>query len=143
MVWNWRFLRGMGIWCKCIEFFKGHKKRGVSLFINHSSSKYLYSYSEIYLGAKAHVFISDSLIDVDFSFSVRDGILVRIKSNSPYRVLFSYVDGAYYINDESCIEYNQLLESLSLIRKDIHTHHHLDVYGKLDQIMYNFISTWF
>ena len=129
----------MGIWCECIKWFRKPKRKGESPFTNLNSSNYIYTYSETYLGAKAKVFLCDSTTEFQFSFSVKDGILVKIKSNQPYRILFDYVNGSYYINDNDHTEYNRLVESLSAIKNDPSIHDYSEMYTKLEEIMYDFI----
>ena len=77
------------------------------------------------------------------SYSVRDGILVNIKKNRPYQVLFDYVDGAYYINDDSHREYDRLVELLSALKNQTKDHHHMVVYKNLEAILFKFLANYY
>lgn len=143
MVWSWRFLQDMGIWCECIKWVQKPNKKWKSPFTDLDFPNCTYTYSKIYLGSKAKVCLCDKKIEFNFSFSVRDGILVKINCNQPYRVLFHYVDGSYYINDDSNIDYKRLIESLSVIRNDTFMHHQREIYAKLEETMFDFIAVSF
>ena len=129
----------MRIWCKCIKKIHPDKKIRKSLFINIENSDY--SYSEVYLGAKGILNIYSQDLVLVMSYSVRDGILVNIKKKHPYRVLFDYVDGAYYINDDSNKTYDHLVELLSVLKKQV-VNHYMDIYEKLESIMFEFITNY-
>ncbi len=72
----------MRIWFDCIKPFRDKSKTKASPFLDLNRSKYQYSYSEVYLGAKGKVTCLDKKIEIFMSFSVRDGILVKIKKNN-------------------------------------------------------------
>lgn len=129
----------MRIWCKCINRIQPDKRVHYSPFINLDNSDY--SYSQVYLGAKGIVNIYPQDLVLSMSYSERDGILVNIKRNRPYHVLFDYVDGAYYINDDSYRGYDHLLELLSALKNQINSHHHTVVYEELEAIMFRFIAS--
>lgn len=133
----------MEIWYNCIKWLKKINKKWESPFQNIDSPNYTYTYSKIYLGSKAKVCLCDRKIEINFSFSVRDGILIKIKCNQPYRVLFHYVDGSYYINDGSNINYKRLIELLSAIRNDALIHPQQEIYRKLEETMFDFITVSF
>ncbi len=133
----------MGIWCKCIERFQKLNRKCESPFLNLNSPNCIYTYSRIYLGSKAKVYLCEKKMEFLFSFSVRDGILVKIKCNQPCRVIFDYVDGSYYINDNSNIDYKRLIELLSAIRNETYKRHQQQTYDKLEKIMFDFISSQF
>ena len=80
---------------------------------------------------------------LSMSYSVRDGILVNIKKNRPYQVLFDYVDGAYYINDDSRGGYDHLVECLSALKNQIKSHHYMVVYENLEAIMFRFVANYY
>lgn len=133
----------MRIWFECIKPFRDKSKTKASPFLGLNRSKYQYSYSEVYLGAKGKVTCLDKKIEFFMSFSVRDGILVKIRKKQPYRVLFHYVDGAYYTNDEANIMYEQLINAFSMLKNEAKYYHHMEVYEKLEAIIYNFIIMYF
>lgn len=131
----------MRIWYKCINRIQPDKRIHNSPFINLDNSDY--SYSQVYLGAKGIVNIYPQDLVLSMSYSVRDGILVNIKRKRPYQVLFDYVDGAYYINDDSQRGYDHLVELLSALKNQIKSHHHTVVYENLEAIMFNFIANYY
>ena len=99
-----------------------------------------YSYSQMYLGAKSKVMFAENEIEVLMSYSVRDGVLVKIKRNKPYRILFDYIDGTYFVNDEREHGYAQLVESLNFIKKESSNNHHMKMYDSVEEIVYNFLK---
>lgn len=133
----------MRIWCKWMKPFRGKSKTKASPFLDLNQSKYQYSYSEVYLGAEGKVTCLDKKIEVFMSFSVRDGIWVKIRKKQPYQVLFNYADGAYYTNDETNIEYEQLINAFSILKNETKDYHYMEVYEKLEAIIYNFIIMYF
>ena len=128
----------MRIWCKCIKRNQPSKGNLNSPFINLENSDYLYS--ELYLGAKGIVNIYPQNLVLLLSYSVRDGIIINIKKIRPYQILFDYIDGAYYINDDSNRGYAHLVERLSDLSKQATKYHHLEIFRKLEQIMFGFVT---
>ena len=131
----------MGILRKYINRFQKPGRKYESPFLDLNLPNCTYTYTGIYLGSEAKVYLSDKKMEFFFSFSVRDGVLVKIKCNQPYRVLFDYVDGSYYINDNSNIDYKRLIELLSAVRNDTCKRHWHETYDKLEKIMYDFICS--
>ena len=131
----------MRIWCKCINRIQPDKRIHNSPFSNLDNSSY--SYSQVYLGVKGIVNIYSQDLVLSMSYSVRDGILVNIKKNRPYKVLFDYVDGSCYINDDSHKGYDHLVELLSTLKNQIKNRHHTSVYENLEVIMFNFIANYY
>ena len=130
----------MQIWCKCIKRESQHKVTYSSPFVNLDNSDY--SCTELYLGAKSVVNIYHRNLVLLMSYSVRDGILINIKQNCPHQVLFDYVDGAYFINDDSSRRYDQLVESLSTLKNQATHHHHTETFEKLEAIMFEFTDKY-
>lgn len=127
----------MRIWCKCINRNQSDKRPHNSTFMNLNNSDY--SYTHEYLGAKGIVNIHPQDLALHMSYSVRDGICVKLKRNRPYRVLFDYVDGTYYINDDSDRGYFHLVEQLSALKEQTKTCHYETVYQNLEEIMFGFV----
>jgi len=128
----------MRIWCKCINRIQPKKRIHNSPFSNLDNSNY--SYSQVYLGAKGIVHIYPQNLVLSMSYSAKDGIFVNIKKNRPYHVLFDYVDGAYYINDDRYEEYEHLAKLLFTLKNEISSHHHTEVYENLEATMFDFIT---
>lgn len=51
------------------------------------------------------------------SHTPKDGATMRLRQAEPYRVLFSYQNGKYYVNDEKEEGYPRLLERLRRVRR--------------------------
>lgn len=130
----------MRIWFKCIKRERQRKVTYDSPFVNLDNSDY--SCSELYLGVKSVVNIYHTNMVLLMSYSERDGILIKIKQNCPYQVLFDYVDGAYFINDESSRRYDQLIESLSTLKNQTSHHHNMEIFEKLETIMFEFADKY-
>jgi hypothetical protein len=119
---------------------KKSKMRRESVFVTAGDLQCEYSYAEVYLGAKAKITFAKSKTTVDMSYSVRDGILVKIKRSEPYRVLFDYIDGTYIVNDDGNREYDQLVNALQCMKEEAGKYQHLSVYEKLETVMYKFLA---
>lgn len=129
----------MKAWCKFIKHIKKQDAKGEYLFENLRSKNCNYNCSDIYLGVAGEVFLCNMKTEIDFSFSVKEGTLVKIKQNQPYKILFDYVDGAFYVNDDRNINYNKLSEDLSALKNDTHISEYETIYTKPEEIIYNFI----
>ena len=126
----------MRTWFKCIKRSKPSKSIRTSPFIGLKCCDYLYS--GVYLGARGTVKLYPEDIVLQMSYSEKDGILVNIKRRNPYRILFDYVDGAYYINDENVQGYHHLVESLSVLKK-FNNGRYSDTYFQLESILFEFV----
>ena len=126
---------------QCIKRIQRDKQNHKSPFIDLNNSDY--SYSEIYLGAQSVVNINSHDLVLQMSYSVKDGILINIKKKRPHRLLFDYVDGAYYINDDSNREYDHLVELLSVLKKQRRNSNYTVIYEKLEAIMFDFVTNCF
>jgi hypothetical protein len=138
--WNWRFWRDMKIWSPCTKMFGRQTSKRESMFTNMGGFQCQYSYSQMYLGAKSKVIFAENQTEVLMSYSIKDGVLVKIKRNKPYRVLFEYIDGSYVVNDEIERGYAQLVETLNSIKNESSNNHHLKVYDSVEEIMYRFLE---
>lgn len=143
MEWNWRFWQGMRIWSKCTKAFKKRKHEYISPFLSQTPWKVKYSCSQIYLGITGKVVLLDCEIELSITISEYDGILVQIKRVSPYCILFEYVDGAYYINDESDRDYHKLVAILLDLSCKINQEHLSTIYETLESSLYTFMLDGF
>lgn len=124
----------MGIWLKCT---KRHKNRDRNSPFNDPQF-FRYFYSQVYLGSEGRAVTVDGNLEVLMSFSAKDGILVKLKQNRPYRILFDYVDGAYYVNSNFESQFGKLIQNLSLLQKardDIE-----NTYYHVEQVVADFIN---
>ena len=116
-----------------------HKQKRTSLFEKTRELQCEYSYSETYLGAEAKVILAEGNFEVRISYSVRDGVFVKIKRNKPYKILYDYLDGVSLVLDEEDRGYAQLTENLNNLKDGSGKHFHLDVYDRLEKEVYNFL----
>lgn len=131
----------MKIWLNCFNF-PNSKKRKMLPLCGLPQSKYQYSYSEMYLGAEGKVRCLEKGVEFFISFSVRDGMQAKIKMTQPYKVLFDYTDGSYFINDEIASKYEWLIDEFSKLRKEKNLNYS-EIYEKMEEIVYMFIITNF
>lgn len=132
------FLKDIRTWFECIKRIRPNIRNYKSPFLNLANAEY--SCSEVYLGAKGIINIYPEGLVLSMSFSVRDGILINIKKNHPYQVLFDYVDGAYYINDDSIVDYIRLVELLSKLKAQTKNLHHAEIFEKLEALMFDYVT---
>lgn len=122
------------------ELFRKHKKnKRISLFETTESLQCDYLYSEIYLGTEAKVIFAEGQFETRISYSVRDGILVKIKRNNPYKILYEYIDGRALVLDEKKRGYAELTEKLNILKVGCEKRLHLEVYNELENEVYNFL----
>ena len=98
-----------------------------------------YAYMEEYLGVKAKVILAEGEYEISSSYSVRDGVLVNIKRNKPYKILYDYIDGVSLVLDEKDRGYAELTEKLNLLKEESGKYFHLDAYDRLEEEVYNFL----
>lgn len=66
---------------------------------------------------------------ITFEYSIRDGILIQIKSLDPWKILLDYANGSFYIYDDNKTKYKNLLENLD--RASI-----VDNYDELEEMIF-------
>ena len=125
------------------KLFKKAKRKRASLFEETGKLKCEYAYREVYLGAKAKVILAGGKYEVSSSYSVRDGMLVKIKRNEPYKILYKYIDGVSLVLDEEDRGYAELTEKLNTLQEGSEKCFHLDVYDRLEEEVYNFLAKEF
>lgn len=121
------------------KLFKRRKHKRVSLFETSEDFQCDYLYSEIYLGAEAKVIFSDGQFEIKISYSVWDGISVKLKCMYPYKILYEYIDGTSLVLDEKKRGYAELTETLNSLKKECKKRFHLEVYNQLEKEVYNFL----
>ena len=63
----------------------------------------------------------DGQLCCTLSHTPKDGATMRLRQAEPYRVLFSYQNGKYYVNDENEEGYPRLLERLRRVQAGEYT----------------------
>lgn len=129
-------MRDIPTWFKCIKRQSKNKTLRTSPFVKANDCDY--SYESLYLGAKGTAKFHSQNLFLQMSYSVRDGILINIKNNKPYKVLFDYIDGRYLINDYNDEEYKSLVESLVVLNEKTEKQDYVQFYDELEKIVYDF-----
>lgn len=129
----------MGILSRC---FNWSAKKIRSPFAKLDSHICMYYQSKIYLGIQGRACLPVSSVEITFSISIRDGILAKIKSKSPYCIRFEYIDGKYFINDEERTCYQQLIAGLAEIQKEFNISQDCEaLFPALEKKFFEFIVT--
>ena len=132
----------MSIWYKCIN-----RKNSISHTLQCKSSLSdnpfvsTYKSSSLYLGKEGRITLKNGTSEIYIHYSERDGIGWIFKSLMPYRVLYSFDDGAYYINDLSKSRYTELTNQLESLKKRAHDQHFLQSFVQLERITIDFLSS--
>ena len=121
------------------KLFRKHKNKRISLFETTEDFQCDYLYSEIYLGAEAKVTFAEGQFEIRISYSVWDGILVKIKGKNPYKILYEYIDGTSLVLDEKPRGYAELTETLNSLKEECEKRFHLEVYNQLENEVYKFL----
>lgn len=121
------------------KLFRKHKNKRISLFETKEDFQCDYLYSEIYLGAEAKVTFAEGQFEIRISYSVWDGILVKIKGKNPYKILYEYIDGTSLVLDEKPRGYAELTETLNSLKEECEKRFHLEVYNQLENEVYKFL----
>lgn len=92
-----------------------------------------YDVKPVSLGFKGRLRASN--LDLQFSYSIRDGIFVNIKSVSPWKVLFEYADGSCLMNS-TAQRYSELLAALKQLQETESKLDYPEVYTRLERIIW-------
>ena len=133
----------MSTWFECINHFRKTGKKRKSTFTVMDANKYEYVYSDLYLGSQGMIKILVKHVELSCSYSTKDGLFVNIQSKSPYRVLFNFIDGSYFINDTSKDQYYALISSLFELKNESSKYNYTCVFDRLESIMYRYICKQF
>ncbi len=79
---------------------------------------------------------------IAFSYSYRDGISWKLRSNQPWKVLFEYFDGSILCNDENEVAYDDLLLNLHELSVQVKTDGRY-AFDQLKSITNRFIHSYF
>ena len=96
-----------------------------------------YHEKKIYLGYSGE--LRSGSLEIQFSSSVREGILVNIKTVSKWRILFDYCDGNCLINDDKA-KYADLLAKLNQLRESKDKLDDREVYKRLQKIIIDHLA---
>ena len=73
----------------------------------------LYQHELLYLGEKGMLTSIDQNIHIDFSYSVRGGMSVRVKRDQPYRILLQYHGKDHCVYDDDNRKYEAWLKTMA------------------------------
>ena len=133
----------MRIWSLCIR--KKHKqKSGECIFDPLINIGFHYTCEDLYLGQKGILIFPNGNLIVHIEYTHRDGIMANLKKLKPWKVLFNYSDGGYYINIEQDNELYQVfftyINELEKLRQKIQGVHKLDVFAEIEKLTLNLIG---
>lgn len=131
----------MSIWSKCINKRNGTNQAEVpnSNLINNPHVL-TYKCSPLYLGKEGVITLKSGTREIYIHYSEKDGLGWIFKSLIPYKVLFSYNDGAYYINDSTRNKYSDLILQLDLLKTNAHNQHFSRSFAQLEIITSVFLG---
>lgn len=123
----------MSIWLKCINNRITRRKIFRPSFLD-SSNVLSYKTTSLYLGKEGYIYLKSCTLEIYIHYSERDGLEWRSKSKNPYKILFEYNDGSYYINDSMESKYTVLIQALDLLSSRAHNQHYRQTYEQLERI---------
>lgn len=131
----------MSIWSKCINKRNGTnnpKDSNSNLFNN--PQVLTYKCLPLYLGKEGTITLKSGTHEIYIHYSEKDGLEWKFKNLIPYKVLFSYNDGAYYINDSTETQYSELIIQLDSLKVKAHNQHFSQSFAQLEMITSDFLG---
>lgn len=126
-------------WFECTNLFRRRIPNEISAFQEELTNRgYSYSCKEVYLGKKGLLISPDGNIIIKWFFTERDGIYLQVKCKQPYRILFEYFDGSYFINDDREEIHIIMSESkleLDKLRKELMNYNRENAYCCLERVI--------
>jgi len=132
----------MQILLKCIKMLR--RRNDSKKDIRTTIYDFEYITKEIGLGQIGEATSGDKNYIIDFSYEKREDIIHwRLKRNNPYSILFSYIDGAYIINDSRTFDYDSLISKFNLIKSYSKKQQYTETYAQLEKLTAEFIKEYF
>ncbi len=128
----------MRIWCPCTKKVKRTESEEMGIIQLLVDQGFVYTCEEIYLGEKGRLVSPDGNIIAEWSYTQRDGISTQIKRKKPYKILFEYFEGNYFINDDResvCKSLTELKDNLEMLRNEIKANNHVNSYNRVESII--------
>lgn len=128
-----KWLRAIKAWFGCID--SSAQGNGIAPFTADQLAALgidEYHVKEISLGYSGELHAGS--LEICFSYSVRDGVFVNIKTVSKWRILFEFCDGNSLINDDR-EKYTNLLAKLKRLREIQGELDYREAYEQLQQIV--------
>ena len=112
-------------------------------FLELEKQGFIYKTRIVDFGKEFELTLPNKITIINWSYTARDGIYVKIKSSSPYKVLFEYLDGAPIINDNREMIYVNLInltDALDEIRNRIRNTSLDDAFKTLNKTIIYYVS---
>lgn len=126
MGWNSKLLKIIQTWFGCTDNNAQHAF--MKLGFN-------YHLKETHLGFEGNLDAVNANIKIVLSYTVRDGIFVNIKVLNPWKVLFEYVDGAYFVNDQNAERFDKIIKSLKDLQTQNDQGNYRRIYAQMETIV--------
>ena len=100
---------------------------------------YVYSCEEVYLGKKGKLISQDGNDVVEWFYTERDGIYSKIKRKDPWKILFEYTNGSFFINEnreDVCKELSELKNRLDDLKNKSTNEQCEDTYLELERTIF-------
>lgn len=132
----------MSTWLKCIKCCKRNNNSSAADLTNSAEEQGIFEYSQekLYLGTKGILKLNDANHTVIFSYAIHDGIMWKMKRNNPYKVLFEYCDGNYFINNTDKSIFLSLVNELNRIH--MNTYCDQAIFSELKRISVSFLKEY-
>lgn len=128
----------MQIWCACTRFFKQRASEEINSLQSLIEKGFIYTCEKVYLGKKGKLVSPDCNNIAEWFYTERDGIFTQIKRKKPYKILFEYSEGNYFINDDRenvCKSLTELKDNLDRLRNERKANNHVNAYSRVESII--------
>lgn len=128
----------MQIWCACTRLLKRRAPEEIGNLQSLVDQGFVYTCEKVYLGKKGRLVFPDGNNIAEWFYTERDGIFTQIKCKKPYKILFEYSEGNYFINDDRESVFNSLTElkdNLERLRNELKANKHVNAYSRVESII--------
>lgn len=129
MEWNSKLLKTIQIWFGCTN----RANRDAQLAFKKTG--FAYQIKETNLGFEGSLDEIGGNIKIVLSYTVRDGMFVNIKVLNPWKIIFEYSDGAYFVNDPNVKRYDKLIKALKNLQASKDKGNYCRIYAQLELIV--------
>ena len=122
----------------CAGFFKRRESEETGVLHPLVDQGFVYTCKEVYLGKEGTLLSPDGNIIIKWFYTERDGMFVQINRRKPYKIMFEYADGNYFINDDRediRQSMTALKDDLERLREEMKSHRRIDPYGRMESIV--------
>ena len=128
----------MKIWCACTKLSKRRASEERGAFQSLVNQGFVYTCEEVYLGKKGVLISPNGNIIVKWFYTERDGMFIQIKRKRPYKIMFEYSDGNYFLNDDREIirqNITELKNNLERLRDEMESNSHINPYNRMEGVI--------